>query len=157
MLALLLTSLFCTKMILYLPLVNLLLFSPITSGTVTQVARNCPLAFTLQNGECKCDSAILHFGKLYQFMAECDINDLTILRPSNVVSPWVRKVTFSENITFGIAGDCPLELCTSEVNFKHFILNNDSDDVLLANSSNCLQTLTLCSNNRSGVLCGTCI
>ena len=78
---------------------------------MTQVAiklRNCPLGFTLQNGECKCDSAILHF------VAECDINDLTILRPPNVVSPWVGKVTFSENTTFGIAGDCPLELCTPE-------------------------------------------
>ena len=136
------------------------LFSPITSGTVTQVAiklRNCPLGFTLQNGECKCDSAILHFGKLFQFMAECNINDLTILRPPNVVSPWIGKVTFSENITFGIAGDCPLELCTPEGNFKYFILNDDSDDFLLANSSNRLQTLTLCSNNRSGVLCGACM
>ena len=135
------------------------LFSPITSGTVTQVAiklRNCPLGFTLQNGECKCDSAILHFGKLL-FMAECDINDLTILRPPNVVIPWVGKVTFSENITFGIAGDCPLELCTLEVNFKHFILNDDNDDFLLVNSSNLLQTMTLCSNNRSGVLCGACM
>ena len=44
-----------------------------------------------------------------------------------------------------------------KVNFKYFILNDDSDDFLLANSSNRLQMLTLCSNNRSGVLCGTCM
>ena len=41
---------------------------------------NCPIGFTLKEGKCQCNAAIIKFSKGYKYSANCDINTLTILQ-----------------------------------------------------------------------------
>ena len=135
----------------------LIFLSPFYSSDIQQfpiTLINCPLGFALKEGKCQCNAAVLKFSKGYKYSANCDINTLTILRPSYVISPWLGNMKVNNSTIFGITGDCPLEHCNADLYLHSFKLINES--FWLANSSNLSKHVPICLTNRNGVLCGTC-
>ena len=135
----------------------LIFLSPFYSSDIQQfpiILINCPLGFTLKEGKCQCNAAVIKFSKSYKYSANCDINTLTISPPPYVVSPWLGNMKVNNTTVFGITGDCPFAHCKVDLNLHSFKLINGS--FWLANSSNRLEHVPICLTNRIGVLCGTC-
>ena len=136
------------------------LLSPFSSNDVTKIPitlNNCPIGFTLVQGICQCDPAIEIFSKAFQLSTKCDINNLSISLYKYFARPWLGGLKVKDNnITiFGVSGECPLEFCKPEVYYHRFVFINDS--YMSVVSSNLSEHVPICSSNRIGVLCGTCI
>ena len=133
-----------------------ILLSPFSHSDVEKIHlrfSNCPIGFTLVQGICQCDNAIVNFSKAFQLSINCDINKLSISLSRYFINPWLGKLNAIDS--FGITGDCPFELCKSMMYFQSFVLVDGN--YMLANSPNLSEHVPICLSNRNGVLCGTCI
>ena len=88
----------------------------------------CPLGFIKKDGICQCYPLLAQFG-----ITDCDINNQTILRPTN---SWISAKSKGN---YYISLDCPFQYCI----WHSFHLNLSTPD-------------SQCQFNRSGVLCGQC-
>ena len=94
---------------------------------------SCPLGFTLNHieGYCECDPVLT--STTIVSITHCDINDHTILRPSN---SWIRATS---NFTYQVSSHCPFRYCLPYSSSFH-LSHPDSQ----------------CQFNRTGLLCGKC-
>ena len=92
----------------------------------------CPMGFVKYSNKCDCDKVL---GILFTFT--CNINDRTILRPSN---SWINATTNNYYIhNYMICQVCPFDYCLPQPSHLHLSHPNSQ-----------------CQFNRSGLLCGQC-
>ena len=91
----------------------------------------CPMGFAKYSNKCDCDKVL---GILFTFT--CDINDRTILRPSN---SWISATTNNYTHNYTICQVCPFDYCLPQSSHLHLSHPNSQ-----------------CQFNRSGLLCGQC-
>ena len=91
----------------------------------------CPPGFAKLNEICQCDPVITNYK-----MITCNINDQTILRPTN---SWISATTHNNFYTYHISLHCPFRYCLSHSSHLNFSTPNSQ-----------------CQYNRSGLLCGHC-
>lgn len=122
---------------------------------------SCPHGFMLNRatGICDCSNATKrYFRAVYYPEGKCDIETLTISRPSFIASPWIGTFLNASNKTiFGLTDLCPFDYCTSnnglsrlkydKTNQRYSYLLNDTQDLRLVN---------ICREHREGVICGKC-
>ena len=91
---------------------------------------NCPPGFVEIYKICKCDPIIVNYG-----IANCDINNQTVLRPANT---WI--------------------IATTQIPYSYYITEHCRFYYCLPHSShlNLFTPNTQCQFNRSGLLCGHC-
>ena len=95
----------------------------------------CPPGFQLANDKCTCHP---DFKKITQFPT-CNINDQSILKPSNV---WIMYSNATGNSEIMYATNCPIGYCSSMSFYIQLQFINST-----------LQ----CNNNRKGLMCGECV
>ena len=91
----------------------------------------CPAGFFKVHKKCQCDPVLVHYG-----ITNCNINDQTILRPSN---SWISATTHKNFHTYHISLHCPFHYCLPHL--SHLNLSTPNSQ---------------CQFNRSGLLCGNC-
>ena len=91
----------------------------------------CPMGFAKYSNKCDCDKIL---GILFTFT--CNINDRTILRPSN---SWISATTNNYTHNYTICQVCPFDYCLPQSSHLHLSHPNSQ-----------------CHFNRSGLLCGQC-
>ena len=91
--------------------------------------KQCPIGFTLRNGECICNTVLQMYPKIH-----CDINTQTIYCPTPY---WIHA---DNNSNVAVHKHCPFDYCTSQDIPQLDLLQPDDQ----------------CANNRSGTLCGHC-
>ena len=91
--------------------------------------KQCPIGFTLSNGECICNTILQMYPKIH-----CDINTQTIYCPTPY---WIHA---DNNSNVAVHEHCPFDYCTSQDIPQLDLLQPDDQ----------------CANNRSGTLCGHC-
>ena len=126
---------------------------------VNVTMQHCPLGFVWDDHkhQCFCSSAFFNkdFYSVYNYKAECDINYLSIIRPSLTVNTWAGYVNASTR--FGVSMQCPIGYCNYNGSFFCSSLTNSMN---ISNSRTCdkkkdfLQSL--CAHHREGPLCGSC-
>jgi len=90
----------------------------------------CPAGFVKSSGICQC------YQFLKQFRIKCNINDQTILRPSNF---WIAPIQNNNSYSYKISLHCPFYYCLPHISHLNFSTPNSQ-----------------CQFNRSGILCGQC-
>ena len=92
---------------------------------------SCPAGFIKINGTCQCHSFLKNFN------IKCDIDDQTLIRPTNT---WIAPIfqNYSYN-TFHFSLHCPFHYCLPHSSHLDFSTPNSQ-----------------CQFNRSGILCGYC-
>ena len=95
----------------------------------------CPTGFVLDvvEGICLCDPLLQ--GTVV-FITDCNINDQTILRPTN---SWISAHTVNNSHTYDVSLECPFDYCILHQSYINLATPN-------------LQ----CQFNRCGILCGHC-
>ena len=104
--------------------------------TYRMKVKPCPLGFALNQveGMCECDSTL---SSNILLISSCNINDQTILRPSN---SWiVGKINTDHLRSYQVSQRCPLDYCLPHLSYLD-LSNPDSQ----------------CQFNRAGLLCGEC-
>jgi len=91
----------------------------------------CPRGFTKTDGICQCYSKFKKVG-----ITQCDINDQTIVRPSN---SWIATSIKGNSEIYHISLHCPFHYCVPH-----------SSRINLSNPN------AQCQFNRCGILCGQC-
>jgi len=91
----------------------------------------CPTGFTKTNGICQCYSKFKKIG-----ITQCDINDQTVVRPSN---SWIATSIKNNSEIYHISLHCPFHYCVPH-----------SSRINLSNPN------SQCQFNRCGKLCGKC-
>ena len=92
---------------------------------------SCPPGFTKFDGICQCYPNFKKIG-----ITQCDINDQTILRPSN---SWIFTATKGNSELYHISLHCPFQYCVPHL--SRLNLSNPNSQ---------------CQFNRCGILCGQC-
>ena len=106
--------------------------SVFSSVTVYIEVKSCPRGFELNGNQCKCDKRLSnHFKGI-----DCDIfADVTIIYSKAFI--WLR---YDEQY-LKIHNNCPLDYCQMQATYKNISLEFPDEQ---------------CTNNRSGVTCGSC-
>ena len=117
--------------------------------------RPCPLGFVWDNKVCVCSSAFYNkdFYLVYGYKAECDIDYLSMVRPSLSANTWAGNVNTSTH--FGVSMQCPLGFCNTN---GSFFCSSSTNKINVSNKKTCnKETLqSLCLHHREGPLCGSC-
>ena len=94
---------------------------------------SCPIGFIKMDKRCQCDPVLVQYG-----ITNCNINDLTILRPTN---SWISVATNNGSDTYHISLQCPFHYCLPHS--SHLAIDSTT-------------TNAQCQFNRTGMLCGQC-
>ncbi len=111
----------------------------------------CPPGFILKDGICKCSKAVVNFFNDNSYgTAECNINDLTISKPTRS-SPWIGIIPDSND--FVMTKSCPLAFCKPIAHFSSFMFNRTTGkyDVTMLTAVS-----ELCREHRVGIMCSSC-
>ena len=124
---------------------------------VNVTVQNCPLGFVFHNKtqQCVCSSAFYNkeFYLVYGYKADCDIDYLSMARPTLSANTWAGYINASTR--FGVSKQCPLGYCN---NNGAFFCSSSTNDITISTSKTCDKgTLqSLCLHHREGLLCGSC-
>ena len=138
---------------------NLLMsISQVSLTSMTHIIpKGCPFGFVFNTSTHKCEcSHVLH---KIDHQPICIISSdgynplITITLAARSLSNWIGTV--NNGTVFGVSSDCYI-YCRYENNHNAFVIN-DSVSVMIADSSNYDNKVSLCSNNREGPLCSQCI
>ena len=91
---------------------------------------SCPPGFAEINDICECDPMIVSYG-----ITQCDIDNQTVLRPTNIWITATAQIPYSYHTT----EYCPFQYCLPHSSHLNFSTPNSQ-----------------CQFNRSGLLCGHC-
>ena len=95
----------------------------------------CPMGFSFDDKTEKCDCDSSMQSNLLT-IANCNINDRTILRPAN---SWISANTHNNSSIYHLNPNCPFRYCLPQSSHLNFSTPNSQ-----------------CQFNRSGLLCGQC-
>ena len=119
---------------------------------------DCPNGFTFigNNGICGCSPAVNEYYKRFNFDGYCDITSGIIHIPSLLVNPWLGQLENGSYNIFIIAYTCPENFCRSREKYSYFKVMKESETIELFNKTATPQTVSVCQDNRTGLLCGEC-
>ena len=119
---------------------------------------DCPNGFTFigNNGICGCSPAVNEYYKRFNFDGYCDITSGIIRIPSLLVNPWLGQLENGSYNIFIIAYTCPENFCRSREKYSYFKVMKESETIELFNKTATPQTVSVCRDNRTGLLCGEC-
>ena len=123
---------------------------------------DCPIGFQFDTemGICKCSPilnnlAYIPFCKITLHLNRNSFPVISISKPSNFITVWIGLISNGTNSSyFGVASSCYI-YCNFNPMYTTFIVNGS--EIILANSSNTSDSISICIDNREGPLCSQCI
>ena len=106
---------------------------------------HCPIGFQPKHVEnyttcgCECDS------RLYPYITDCDYQSETLKREGNFWISYINNMAHNFSSGFLIYPNCPLDYCKPSTPAISLQIQTQSDSD------------AQCADNRSGLLCGTCL
>ena len=122
------------------------------------VSKDCPTGFNFDESTHKCEcSHVLH---KIDHQPVCIISSdgynplITITLATRSLSNWIGTV--NNGTVFGVSSDCYI-YCRYNNNYDAYVINDIVSVIMIADSSNYDNKLSVCSDNREGPLCSQCI